>query len=202
MGAGIKKELECVNGTPVLRLAFQAFLTTGRFNHIAVTYPKGKKPEMAAALEGTEFTPLFVEGGATRQESVFRALIELAEFTPDYVLIHDGSRPWVSASLIERVLDGTVKHGACLPVVPVTDALKQIADDGSISDHLDKNHFSSAQTPQGFNFSKILEAHRVARSARKDYSDDAEAYHQAIGPVFSTTGEPGNRKITYEFDLP
>jgi 2-C-methyl-D-erythritol 4-phosphate cytidylyltransferase len=201
MGADIKKELEDIDGTPVLRLAFRAFISTERFSSIYVTYPADKKREMSDALKGGVIDPIFVAGGSTRQESVFLGLLEMEELNPDYILIHDGSRPWVSPALIERVLNGTIEHEACIPVVPVTEALKQISADSSIVRHMDKKQYAAAQTPQGFRFMNILKALKTARRDGKDYSDDAEAYHQAIGPVFSVEGEPENRKITYRYDL-
>lgn len=157
---------------------------------------------MEEALTGLVQEIIWVAGGATRQQSVYFALEALAELTPGIVLIHDGARPWISPSLINAVLEGTRKFGACIPVVALTDAPKRMSPDNSVAEHIDKAALANAQTPQGFRFAEILKAHNVARASGKDYSDDAEAYHAAIGPVFTVAGDPRNRKITYCWDLP
>ena len=201
MDSGAKKELRLVDGVPVIRKCLQAFVESKSFDHLVITYPVDGRPEMEKAVKELEVNVLWVLGGATRQESIFNALEELAAVAPAIVLIHDGARPWVGRALILSVLTGAAEHGACVPVVPLTDAPKRLAANGAVSEHLDKTTLVNVQTPQGFRFAEIYQAHRVARSTGNDYSDDAETYHHAIGRVFSVKGEPSNRKITYGYHL-
>ncbi len=201
MGPGDKKELCIIDGVPVIRMCLEAFVECRFFDHIVITHSQTGRSGMEAALEGLGPKVIWVPGGATRQQSIFGALKELSGFGPDIVLIHDGARPWVTPALIRSVLRGAQEHGACVPVVPLTDAPKRIAPDGSIVEHIDKTALANAQTPQGFRYTDIFEAHRVARESGNDYSDDAEAYYSAIGTVYTVTGDPANRKITYGYDL-
>jgi 2-C-methyl-D-erythritol 4-phosphate cytidylyltransferase/2-C-methyl-D-erythritol 4-phosphate cytidylyltransferase/2-C-methyl-D-erythritol 2,4-cyclodiphosphate synthase len=201
MEQGGKKELRLVDGIPVIRKCYHAFADCSCFDAIVITHPPEGKIAMQTALEEIAENVIWVAGGRSRQESVSNALERLAPIRPQFVLIHDGARPWVRPDLILAVLRGAEAHGACVPVIGVTDAPKQLEPDGSISEHLDKKVLAQAQTPQGFHFAKIREAHRVAREAGNDYSDDAEAYHRAIGSVFTVAGDPANRKITFEIDL-
>lgn len=204
MGTGRKKELELIDGISVLARAIAAFIEAGCFSHVAVSYPTGERDAFERSLENHNSLNniLFVEGGNTRQESVFHALLALERFSPHYVLIHDGSRPWLTTPLVMRVLDGTKRYGACIPVVNPVDAPKRINAEGVIIDHLDKGEYTCAQTPQGFTFREIISAHRMARENNRMYPDDAQAYHAAIGPVHTVPGEPDNVKITYMRDLP
>jgi 2-C-methyl-D-erythritol 4-phosphate cytidylyltransferase/2-C-methyl-D-erythritol 2,4-cyclodiphosphate synthase len=109
------------------------------------------------------------------------------------VLIHDAARPLVSHALISRVLEGLQKHAAVYPALPVADTLRQG------SKLLDRTGLLAAQTPQGFRFEEILEAHRKQRKAAA--TDDialAEAAGLAIGVV---EGERCNFKLTAPGDL-
>ena len=198
---GVKKELALIDDVPVLKITADTFAGSGLFDRIVITHPPGADSSFRAALDGINLDILWVAGGETRQESVYNALVALAEYSVDYVLIHDAARPWVTGALIKAVLEGTREFGACVPVVPHVNASKRIDGEGNISEHFDRFGVVGAQTPQGFRFSDILSAHQEARKLGKEYPDDAEAYHHAIGKVHTVPGDPVNRKITYRYDL-
>lgn len=210
MGSRTKKEYRLIGNVPVLALAVRPFLEEG-FSPVVITVPRGHRGE-AAALLGTHL-PLdsvrFVEGGSTRQESVLRGLRSLGEEMrlgrreqmPDLVLIHDGARPWLNRELVRRVAAAAEEHGACVPVVEVSEAVKQIDISGVVERHLSRQTIRFAQTPQGFLFARILAAHEKAAAAGAVCVDDAEVYALFEGPVAWVDGEPDNRKITRECDL-
>jgi 2-C-methyl-D-erythritol 4-phosphate cytidylyltransferase len=203
MGSRGKKEYQDLDGVPVLARALLPFLSCGRFSRIIVTIPPGDSVR-AAGLLGPHVTldsVRFVEGGRTRQESVYRALRALAEPAPTFVLIHDGARPWIDTSLIERVLAATEKHGACIPAMEVAEAVKLAGDDGMSLRHFPRHAIRLAQTPQGFRFDAILSAHEKARLGGARCADDAELYDLFAGPVAWVPGEPSNRKITWPHDI-
>ena len=143
-----------------------------------------------------------IPGGNSRQESVCSALEEMVTEAPELVLIHDGARPWLNTSLIERVVEYTTRYGACVPVVQVSDALKETDKTGIITKHFDRRSVMAAQTPQGFRFHRILEAYReVKRKNLSHFIDDAEIYSYQFGLVSTVAGNPTNRKITFPHDL-
>jgi 2-C-methyl-D-erythritol 4-phosphate cytidylyltransferase len=157
-----------------------------------------------AGAEGPRI--LFVPGGKTRQFSVYHALSLLSLYMPDYVLIHDGARPWVESSLIEAVIGAVLVSGAVIPVLPLIETPKEIGPDNIISRHLKRSCVATAQTPQAFAFPNILYAHEKAAektlSEGIDYTDDAEIWAEFCGPVTVIQGSPRNRKITFKEDLP
>jgi len=200
MGGG-KKELLLVDGVPVIEKAVSAFVKSGVVDRIAVTFPPQGEVKLQTVFEKSDIDIIWVPGGDSRQKSVYNALVALADFTPQYVLIHDAARPWIAVDLIIAVLRGTEEYGACIPVVPHVNAPKKIERDGTISEHLDKTAVVGAQTPQGFRYAEILKAHKTACAHSAEYPDDAEAYHRAIGSVRTIPGDPANRKITFGHDL-
>jgi 2-C-methyl-D-erythritol 4-phosphate cytidylyltransferase len=144
----------------------------------------------------------FTDGGETRQESVFNGLREFLDDPPDFILIHDGARPWIQPDLIRRILAATEESGACIPVVEVPDALKEVDENGIIRNTLSRSRIKGAQTPQGFIYQRLYKAHIQAREKEMAALDDAEVYSLLYQPVKAVPGDPLNRKITYQHDIP
>ena len=108
MGGAGKKEFRSVGGVPVLALAIRPFLALGR---VVVTLPAEWLAAAAAMLAShLEVTGLkLVEGGVTRQESVRRGLLALADDPPEVVLIHAGARPWLTPDLVTCVTEAAAR---------------------------------------------------------------------------------------------
>lgn len=140
-----------------------------------------------------------VAGGATRQESVRNGLEALAAASPDYVLIHDAARPLVTGALVDRVV-AALEAGAdaAIPMLAVTDTLRRHNDDGSWS-IVPRDNAYRAQTPQGFRFAAILEAHR--KFANEAVTDDMALADLAGLSITQVEGEETNMKITTRDDM-
>lgn len=222
MGNGIKKEyrplgagIDDAQGRPltVLGAAVGAFAANPRIGIIVITIPPDAESGAArSALPSSTLLNaclrpriLFTSGGSTRRFSVHRALALLSAYNPDYVLIHDGCRPWVDGLLIERTIDAVLRYSAVVPLLPLTETPKEFDKTGFVTRHLRRSSVGNAQTPQGFAFREILRAHELAaeREIREnwEYTDDAEVWGEFIGPVAMVEGSVKNRKITFPEDL-
>jgi 2-C-methyl-D-erythritol 4-phosphate cytidylyltransferase len=206
-----KKEYLDLDGLPVLYHAMRPFLLLPEIVRLVVTVPKGDEEKVRTLLASVPgFAPLLGErelliaaGGSSRQASILAGLsaLEKCGRPADIVLVHDGARPWVSGTVIRRVLEACRVHGAVIPVLPSTSAMKEIGPDGIITRHLPRVSTFEAQTPQGFRFGEIVRAHRQVAGDGRVYIDDAEVYASAEGAVAAVPGDPLNRKITYRSDL-
>jgi 2-C-methyl-D-erythritol 4-phosphate cytidylyltransferase/2-C-methyl-D-erythritol 4-phosphate cytidylyltransferase/2-C-methyl-D-erythritol 2,4-cyclodiphosphate synthase len=215
---GIKKEYRFLNevddeGNPlsVLASCIRSFSAVHEIHHIVITVPddplngeESARRIIPSYLQNNPSGPkiFFVAGGTSRQSSVYKALSFLETFHPAYVLIHDGARPWADSELIERVISGMKKHKAVLPVMPLVETPKEIDDTGFVARHLKRANIVSAQTPQGFVFAEILNAHEKASRQMQEFTDDAEVWAEFIGPVAAVPGSLLNKKITFPEDLP
>ena len=133
-----------------------------------------------------------VAGGATRSASV-RAGLSALPADAEVVLVHDAARPYASADVWQRVLDGLATSAdAVVPCVPVVDTLREV---GGAT--VDRTRFVAVQTPQGF----AAEALRRAHAGDPEGTDDASLVEAAGGKVLVVDGDPGNRKITTPDDL-
>lgn len=188
------------NGT-VVEAAAKPFSNPVVFQKIIITYSVKDRDSLEKALKDITVPILFVKGGSTRQESVFKGLEALEDLNPDVVLIHDGARPWLTEKITRSVLEQAMKMGSSVPVVPSINAMKVIDSDGKIQQHLKREETVSAQTPQGFSYLKILKAHRSAQKDGYSAIDDTELWDRYNGPVSTVQGDPANRKITYKGDL-
>jgi 2-C-methyl-D-erythritol 4-phosphate cytidylyltransferase len=206
-----------VDGKPltVLGAAVLAFAAVPRISRIVIVVPPNQDAgECAArrALPDRLLDPAaspritFTPGGRTRCSSVRHGLAFLKNSPPDYVLIHDGARPWISGCLIDRVIDSMIVHKAAIPVLSSRDTFVECDSGGSVTRLIPNASIVAAQTPQGFEFSSILKAHedaaRLMGSAKPEYTDDAEIWGEFIGSLATVSGEDANRKITYPEDLP
>ena len=141
---------------------------------------------------------VFVEGGITRQESVFNGLMAVSE---DYVLIHDGARPFLEQECLDRLCQCLSEHDACLLTVPCKDTIKVI-EDGKIKETPNRSQLVQAQTPQAFKTSLILRAYRKARQEKVQATDDAQVVELLTGEaVYAVLGSYKNIKITTQEDL-
>ena len=208
IGGGLKKEyLPYKNGT-VLSICAETFLNACsslyEITDFIITCPKGGIEDCRKALCGlTEKSPLEIkitEGSDTRQKSVYKGLCAVSG-TPDIVLIHDGARPFVSDRIINEGIKAACEFGASVPGITPIDTQKEIDAEGFIVRHLVRNRLSAVQTPQCFEFNKLLEAHARAAKDAYEYTDDTEIWGAYCGRVRIIPGDVNNIKITYPADL-
>ncbi|MCH3916894.1 MAG: 2-C-methyl-D-erythritol 4-phosphate cytidylyltransferase [Spirochaetia bacterium] len=204
----VKKEYLKIGEHTILYRATRPFLEVPSLKSIIVICPPGQKEECAIALEEIyEHCPVPVvlcNGGKTRQESVFLALqmLQRLEQQVSYVAIHDGARPFLESDLIIRGLATACVYGGSTPATAITDAVKRIDNNGTITSHENRTGLVCVQTPQIFDFQKILLAHEQARNNGKIYVDDTEIYADFNQEVGVFEGNPDNRKITFLDDIP
>jgi 2-C-methyl-D-erythritol 4-phosphate cytidylyltransferase/2-C-methyl-D-erythritol 2,4-cyclodiphosphate synthase len=136
-------------------------------------------------------------GGATRADSVRNGLEALAQSAPRRVLIHDGARPLVSPSLISRVVGALDSADAAAPLLPVADTLRRRTERGY--EIVPREDLLRAQTPQGFRFDKITDAHR--RFAGEPVTDDLALAERANLTIAAVAGEETNIKLTTSDDF-
>jgi 2-C-methyl-D-erythritol 4-phosphate cytidylyltransferase/2-C-methyl-D-erythritol 2,4-cyclodiphosphate synthase len=143
-----------------------------------------------------------VVGGASRQASVLAGLEALSRDPPDLVLVHDAARPFVTAPILDRAIATLETSDGALVAVPVVDTIKEADADGLVLATRPRDGLHAAQTPQGFRFGRILEAHRRARAeGRVDFTDDAAVAEWAGLEVRVVVGDPGNTKVTTAADI-
>ncbi len=198
---GLPKQYQPVRNVPLLARTIRQFLATESVSIVLPVIHVDDQTLYAGMqlVHKRLLPPAF--GDATRQLSVLAGLEALKELQPDYVLIHDGARPFVPSAVINGVIAGLAEAEAVLPVTNVIDTIKRSDDGRTVGGTEDRTQLYAAQTPQGFHFSTILDAHRRAAEISDSFTDDAAIAEWARIPVALALGSTDNIKITAPGDF-
>lgn len=140
---------------------------------------------------------VLVQGGKLRMDSVLNGL---AKVKSDYVLIHDGARPYLDKHDLDNLKKALEDEEASILAVKAKETVK-VVDDGYINKTLNRNQIYLAQTPQGFKTSTIINAFQKAKGVNIEFTDDASIAEYSGIRVKIVEGSYRNNKITYLDDL-
>jgi 2-C-methyl-D-erythritol 4-phosphate cytidylyltransferase/2-C-methyl-D-erythritol 2,4-cyclodiphosphate synthase len=197
-GGGLPKQYLELDGRTILARAIQPFLDHPRIGRARVVVAADQQDLCRAATAGLDLLAPVV-GGESRQASVLAGLESLAAERPDLVLVHDAARPLVTRDLIDRVLAALEEADAVLPGLAVVDSLRMV-EGGRVTGEVPRDGLVRAQTPQGFRFQAVLEAHR-RHAGDPAVTDDVELVRRDGGRVVWVEGEEDNLKVTHPSDL-
>ena len=195
VGGDTPKQYRILGGKTVLERTVAATLSSGQIDETIVVIAADDK--MAGKIL-QNYDVHFAKGGASRTDSVKAGLNALSDKEPDYVLIHDAARPFISHALISRLILALSSSDAAVPVLPLSDAVK--AFDGVIGDDIDRAALRAVQTPQAFHYSKIKAAFD-ALPDKASFADDIAAAKNAGLSVGIVDGDASNYKLTYQSDF-
>lgn len=142
-----------------------------------------------------------VAGGKERQHSVYNGLLALASHHVEWVLVHDGVRPFVTQEKIRRCFSKAVESGAAVLAVPVKDTIKVVDGTGEIRSTPDRKSLWAIQTPQAFRLADLRKAHELAAAEGFTGTDDAALVERLGQAVHVVEGDYSNVKLTTPEDL-
>ena len=197
-GGDLPKQYCRLGDQAVLRKTACAFLSHPDVIGVRVIIHPDDLDLYRKAVDGLDLLdPVF--GGDTRQESVCRGLESLVDLEPRGVLIHDAARPFVTLDVIDRVIAHIETGVGVIPAVPVSDTLKREMQDAQCPETVDRTGLWRAQTPQGFLFDEIIQAHQRHRG--QELTDDAALMEVDGRHIVLSLGSEDNFKITTPDDL-
>ena len=189
-------------GKPVVAHAIDAFRSAMPEAHILLVISEAMKGEWERLCTVHSLqSPEVITGGATRWESVKNAIDALSD-APAHatVLIHDGARPLVTPDVIRKAAACAINTDGAIPAIPVTDSLRQIDENGTSSEAVDRTRYRAVQTPQAFIIWRLREAYGLPW--QKEFTDDASVLAAAgFENIVLTPGSPENIKITTPVDM-
>lgn len=142
----------------------------------------------------------FIQGGTTRQESVYNGLQGLPS-EAEHVLIHDGARCLATPELFDRCSEALQTYTGLIAAIPVKDTIKVVDGTGLIQSTPDRSQLWAAQTPQGFSVPLLKKCHEEGRANGWEVTDDAALFEQCRLDVQIVEGEETNLKVTTPVDL-
>ncbi|MEG0176655.1 MAG: 2-C-methyl-D-erythritol 4-phosphate cytidylyltransferase [Bacilli bacterium] len=195
MNLGYNKVYYPLNGVTILEQTMKKFESDIRCTQIVVVTEGNDYKQHTNHYNGKI---VVVRGGDTRQESVFNGLCAVKE---DVVFVHDGARPFVTASSLDRLCESLTCNDAAILMVPCKDTIK-IVENGFVKETLERSKLMHAQTPQAFKTKLLLECYQKAFTDNYLGTDDAslvERYSNANIAVVE--GDYKNIKITTKEDI-
>ncbi|MCD8238724.1 MAG: 2-C-methyl-D-erythritol 4-phosphate cytidylyltransferase [Clostridiales bacterium] len=199
MGTDIPKQFLLLNDEPIIRHTVEKFQNCKKIDEIVVVTGKEHIKTCLDILKDVDKLKTVVSGGKERQDSVVKGIEALSEDC-EYVLIHDGVRPFIKNDDILRVIEAVKKWGACVMAVKSKDTVK-IAKDGFVKATPDRSALWNAQTPQAFKTDLIKKAYKKAAKEKAVLTDDAMAAELLGEKVRIVEGGYYNIKITTPEDL-
>ena len=183
-----------IDGLPVLAYSLMLFENSPICDELIVVGEEDYCRDLALKYAPRKFKTC-VCGGKSRAESV---LCGLKEAEGEFVCIHDGARPNLSAALLQKIFAAACRYGAAVPALPVTDTVKK-KKDGKIISTLNREELCLTQTPQIFRTQWLKKAYMQENFSA--CTDDAELIQKAGYDVFTVEGEKSNIKLTVPEDV-
>jgi 2-C-methyl-D-erythritol 4-phosphate cytidylyltransferase len=193
---GFDKLLAPLAGRTVLEHSIAAFVEHPSVGQIVVVASETNQAAIEALVEDVAPEARVVLGGARRRDSVRAGLGALTRC--EFVLVHDGARPLVTAAMIDAALAGAREKDAAICAIQVSDTVKQVDNYGFSRRTMERDGLMLAQTPQAFRLELLLRAHAAYAD---DVTDDAMLIELMGLPVRIVAGSPRNLKVTTPDDL-
>ncbi|NEQ34829.1 MAG: 2-C-methyl-D-erythritol 4-phosphate cytidylyltransferase [Okeania sp. SIO3I5] len=202
MGSSRNKLLLSLLGKSLLSWTLEAAVKSHHISWIGIIGQSVDFPDFQkniSDLSTNKYIEL-IEGGETRQESVYNGLQALPP-EAERVLIHDGARCLATPELLDRCAEEIFKCPGLIAAVRVKDTIKVVDPSGIIQDTPDRGNLWAAQTPQGFEVNLLKECHEKGRQLGWEVTDDAALFEKCGLPVKIVEGEETNLKVTTPVDL-
>ncbi len=193
LGARLPKALVELGGQPLLAWSIDALRAVPEIKRVVVAMPAGATAPADVVA---------VQGGASRSDSVRRALAAAGEGDP--VLVHDAARPLLTPELAQAViaaLHADPQADAAIAAQPVTDTVKLVDGEGAVRETLDRRELWAVQTPQVFRRAALERALDVPARELAQATDDAWLIERRGGKVIVVGVGGQNLKVTTPVDL-
>jgi 2-C-methyl-D-erythritol 4-phosphate cytidylyltransferase len=202
MGGGTPKQFLSLEGVPIFIHTLRKFAASDAIDDMILALRAEDMERAQIDIEREHFSkPLrLVTGGASRQETVGRALAE-APASTEIVAVHDAVRPFVELPMIRRVVETAAREGAAILGIPSVDTVKQV-ERQTILGTIPRERIVLAQTPQAFRYEILREAFARATADGFNGSDEASLVERLGYTVTVLMGSDRNIKITKPSDLP
>jgi len=204
IGMPVAKQFLLLAGKPMIYYSLKAF-ESSKADEIVLVTAKEQLEYCKQLVADFKFSKVgkVIEGGKERYDSVYNALCSIDN--ADYVLIHDGARPFITVEKINAVIDAVFEHKACIICTPVKETIKIADDEGYVAKTPSRNSLWAAQTPQAFDYGLIKKAYDrfyADAGSVSNITDDSMVYEIFIkSKVKILEGDYTNIKVTTPEDL-
>tara|TARA_Y100000590_G_scaffold171396_1_gene196039 strand:- start:1081 stop:2220 length:1140 start_codon:yes stop_codon:yes gene_type:complete len=188
----IPKSYFIYKGKPLLQHSIDKVKKYGKFKIIVLVVNK-KHKKLLKKIDTNNVK--IILGGNSRAESADKALKYLKKFNISKVFIHDAARPNFSKKLLDRLFVNLKKNNCVIPAINPIETVK--LKNKKLVYNLDRNKIYLAQTPQAFNYKKLI---KLQKNKENIITDDSSLFIFANKKIKIINGEFENKKITQKTD--
>ena len=200
MKAGKNKLLIELEGESLIYWTLKSIFSSRKVSWVGIIGNPNDKELLLKSAKNFSNKVKWIDGGNTRQESVFNGLKSLPK-DAEKVLIHDGARCLINPELIDKCAKELEKNEAVILATKVTDTIKIVDDEAFIKETPNRKYLWAAQTPQGFLVDSLKKAHKMAIHKNWIVTDDASLFERLNWKVKIIEGNYSNIKVTSPGDL-
>lgn len=191
-GGDVPKQYQMLGAKPMLRHSVERLLVHPLISSVRVIIHPEHAELYAAATASLTLPPPII-GGVQRADSVRAGLAALATENPDFVLVHDAARPFISTAVLDRLIAKLDSKAGVVPTVPMADTVRRHRD--GAWEEVPREGLHRMQTPQAFPYAALVKAHSG------DVTDEAAAWLAAGHALEYVEGEERLRKMTTAADM-
>jgi len=193
---GSPKQFHIIDGVPMIQKTIEAFSQNTLITSCIITMNKSSIQKVIDIIQNisSHFPIRVISGSDTRMRSVKKAVEHSKE---EYILIHDGARPFVTEALINNILSKRHTNSAIIPGIPCVDTMKQL-NGNYVKKTLNRDSIIRVQTPQLFKRDELIRAYAAYEG--KEVTDESQLLEALNIPIYVVSGDESNIKITFPQD--
>ncbi|HOB15517.1 MAG TPA: 2-C-methyl-D-erythritol 4-phosphate cytidylyltransferase [Defluviitoga sp.] len=201
-GYEIPKQFQKINGKSVLRITAEKFQNSCSIDKFIVIAHKSFFEETIEQVHDFDKLLSVVEGGDCRQQSVYNGLKFLKELKigVTHVAIHDAVRPFVKIEKISECVAKAKEKGGAILAQKAEHSMSKVQN-FKIKSLLNREEIYLHNTPQVFDFSKLLFAYSQVKDKLSDFTDDASIYYHCGFSIYIVEDDKNNIKLTTREDF-
>jgi 2-C-methyl-D-erythritol 4-phosphate cytidylyltransferase len=198
----VRKPFVVLGKDPVLIWALKALESSALIDEIILVVNQADMTKARSAVTRARLKKVakIVIGGKRRLDSVRNGLNEVSA-EAEYILVHDGCRPFVDKKIISSVIEGAEIFGAAIPCIAVKPTIKEVETGNFVAATLNRQSLAEVQTPQGFKKDILVRAYEKALAEGIEATDDSALVERMGIKVKVVEGSCRNIKITTPEDL-
>lgn len=202
LGSKSHKPFIVIGKEPILARTLTALAKSAYIDEIILVINETDLAKARSLLKNNKLKKIkkIALGGKRRMDSVNNGLSEVSEDV-DYVVVHDGVRPFLDNKMISSVIEAAKTFGAAITCVPVKPTIKEIEKGDFVTATLKRESLVEVQTPQAFKKEILGRAYKKAFEDGIDATDDSVLVERLGIKVKAVDGSYRNIKITTVEDL-
>ncbi len=201
MNKKVPKQFLKINGKMILEMTLDVFQTIDEIDEYVLVIRKQDREFVEKFIKEKNYRNVkIVEGGDTREKSIYNGLIKVNE-NCDLIVSHDGARPFITREKILESINSIGDYDGLVVAVNAKDTIKYVDDSMRVVNTPNRSHLYMAQTPQVFKYESIKDAYKLVFDEKINVTDDSSLMEIIGKKVKIIKGDYSNIKITTEDDL-